>query len=86
MLEWIPTEEQEAHILMKELSRGKFKFHRGKIRVSNNPFIVRGSVENGTKKYSNLIFVWIKLEENCNSTSQEKFNDLNKLFWLSWFI
>ena len=34
------------------------------------------NVENGTKKDSNLIFPWIKLEENCNSTSHENLYEL----------
>ena len=39
MLEYIPTKEHDAYILTKALSRGKFKFHTGKIRVSDNPFL-----------------------------------------------
>jgi hypothetical protein len=40
LLEYIPTEEQDADILTKALSRGKFEFHRGRIGVSDNPFLV----------------------------------------------
>lgn len=39
LLHYIPTEEQDADILTKELSRGKFEFHRCKIRVVDNPFL-----------------------------------------------
>ena len=39
-LEYIPIEEQDANILTKALLRGKFEFHRGRIRVSDNPFLV----------------------------------------------
>ena len=40
LLEYIPTEEQDANILTKALSRCKFKFNRGMIRVADNPFLV----------------------------------------------
>ena len=39
LLEYIPIKEQDVDILTKALSRGKFEFHRGKIRVSDNPFL-----------------------------------------------
>ena len=38
--EYIPTEEQDANILTKALSRCKFEFHRDTIRVVDNPFLV----------------------------------------------
>ena len=38
--EYIPTKDQDADILTKEFSRCKFKFHRGKIGVADNPFLV----------------------------------------------
>lgn len=40
LLEYIPIEEHDAYILTKALLRGKIDFHRGKIGVSNNPFLV----------------------------------------------
>jgi len=40
LLEYIPTEERDANILTKALSRGKFEFHRGRIGVSDNLFLV----------------------------------------------
>ena len=39
-LEYIPMEEQDVDILMKALTRRKFKFHRDKIGVADNPFLV----------------------------------------------
>ena len=39
-LEYIPTEEQEADILMKVLERSKFEFKRGRIEVADNHFLV----------------------------------------------
>ena len=39
LLEYISTEERDKEILTKALSRGKFEFHRGRIRVSDNPFL-----------------------------------------------
>lgn len=38
--EYIPTEEQDVDNLTKIFSRGKSVFHRGRIRVVDNPFIV----------------------------------------------
>ena len=38
LLEYIPTKECDVDILAKTLSRGKFKFNRGRIRVTDNPF------------------------------------------------
>ena len=40
LLEYIVTEEQDVDILSNALSRGKFEFHRGRIGVSDNPFLV----------------------------------------------
>eukprot|EP00253_Pinus_taeda_P010446 PITA_10446 len=40
LLDYIPTEEQDADILTKALSRCKFKFHRDRIGVVDNPFVV----------------------------------------------
>ena len=40
LLECIPTEEQDIDILIKELSRCKFEFHRDRIGVADNPFLV----------------------------------------------
>ena len=41
MLLWyIMTEEKDAEILRKTLSRVKFEFHRCKIGVVDNPFFV----------------------------------------------
>ena len=40
LLRYISTEEQDADILTKALSKCKFEFHRDKIRVADNPFFV----------------------------------------------
>jgi len=40
LLEYIPKKEQDADILTKALSRCKFEFHRDRIGVANNPFLV----------------------------------------------
>ena len=40
LLQYIPTEEHDANILTKALSRGKFEFHKSRIGVSDNPFLV----------------------------------------------
>jgi len=39
LLQYILTEEQDANILTKALSKGKFKFHRCRIGVGDNPFL-----------------------------------------------
>ena len=40
LLEYIPTEEKDFDILRKALSVCKFKFHRERIGVADNPFLV----------------------------------------------
>ena len=40
LLQYIPTEDQDANILMKALSRRKLEYHRGRIRVKDNPYLV----------------------------------------------
>jgi len=40
LFEYITIEEHDVHILTKALSRKKFKFHIGRIGVSDNPFLI----------------------------------------------
>ena len=40
LLEHIPIKDKYPHISIKALSRCKFEFHRDKIRVDDNPFLV----------------------------------------------
>ena len=40
MLHYISTKDQDADILTKALSKGKFEFHRDRIRVVDNPFLI----------------------------------------------
>ena len=40
LLQYILTEEQDVDILTKALSKCKFKFHRDRIGVADNPFLV----------------------------------------------
>eukprot|EP00253_Pinus_taeda_P004591 PITA_04591 len=40
MLQYISTKEQDVDILTKELSKGKFEFHRDSIGVADNHFLV----------------------------------------------
>ena len=49
LLSYIPTEDQDADILMKVLTRSKFEYHRGRIGVEDNPYLLRGSVEIATR-------------------------------------
>ena len=62
LLQYILTEEKYANILTKALSRGKFKFHRCRIGVVDNPFLVeRETIENAARKYS-FDFSLLKLD------------------------
>jgi len=40
LLKYISTEEKDADILTKALSKCKFEFHRDRIGVADNPFFV----------------------------------------------
>ena len=40
LLSYIPREDQDVDILTKALTRRKFQYHRGRIRVANNPYLV----------------------------------------------
>ena len=40
LLSYIPTKDQDADILMKVLTRSKFEYHRGRIGVADNPYLV----------------------------------------------
>ena len=40
LLSYIPTEDQDADILTKALTKSKFEYHRDKIRVVDNPYLV----------------------------------------------
>ena len=39
LLQYIPTEDQDADILTKALTKSKFEYHRGKIGVKDNPYL-----------------------------------------------
>ena len=39
LLQYIPTEDQDADILTKVFTGRKFKYHRGRIRVKYNPYL-----------------------------------------------
>ena len=40
LLHYIPTEDQDEDIVTKALTRSKFKYHRDRIRVKDNPFLI----------------------------------------------
>ena len=40
LLDYIPMEEQDVDILIKAFSRCKFEFHRDRIGVVDNPFLL----------------------------------------------
>lgn len=53
LLEYVPMQEKDADILKKEFSRCKLEFHRDRIGVADNPFLVEreGVLRNGNKKF-----------------------------------
>ena len=40
LLQYIPTEDQDADILTKALTKSKLEYHRGRIGVKGNPYLV----------------------------------------------
>ena len=40
LLQYIPTEDQDADILTKVPTKRKFEYHRDRIEVKDNPFLV----------------------------------------------
>ena len=40
LLQYIPMEDQDVDILTKALTRRKFEYHRGRIGVVDNPFLL----------------------------------------------
>ena len=40
LLQYIPMEDRDADILTKVLTRRKFEYHRDRIKVKDNPFLV----------------------------------------------
>eukprot|EP00253_Pinus_taeda_P011747 PITA_11747 len=40
LLSYIPTVDQDAHILTKAITRRKFEYHRGRIGVADNPYLI----------------------------------------------
>jgi hypothetical protein len=57
LLQYIPTEDKDADILTKALTRSKFKYHKDMIGVKDNPFLVEREWLKVNKKHvSNLLF------------------------------
>ena len=50
LLQYIPTEDQDADILTKVLTRRKFEYHRDRIRVKDNPFLLDRECLDSTRK------------------------------------
>ena len=40
LLQYTPMEDQDADILTKVLTKKKFEYHRGRMRVADNLFLV----------------------------------------------
>ena len=49
LLQYIPTEDQDADILAKALDRRKFDYHRGRIKVKDNPYLVERDCSDSTR-------------------------------------
>ena len=52
LLQYIPMEDQDADMLMKALTRRKFEYHRDKIGVKDNPFLVERECLSPTRNCS----------------------------------
>jgi hypothetical protein len=50
LLQYISTEDQDADILMKALTRRKFEYHRDMIEVKDNPFLVERECSDSTRR------------------------------------
>jgi hypothetical protein len=55
LLQYIPTKDQDANILTKALTRSKFEYHRDKIGVKDNPFLVEIQQEDLSENYAPTI-------------------------------
>ena len=55
LLDYIPTEEQDADILTKALPRFKFEFHRDRIKIVDDPFLVERKCREMETRNSSLI-------------------------------
>ena len=53
MLQYVSTEEQDADTLTKALSKCKFEFHRDRIGVTDNPFLVERVLKCATRNSKN---------------------------------
>ena len=51
LLQYIPTDDQDADILMKALTRRKFEYHRDRIGVKDNPFLFERECRDSTRKF-----------------------------------
>jgi hypothetical protein len=50
LLQYIPKEDHDTDILMKALTRRKFEYHRDRIRVKDNPFLVERECLDSTRR------------------------------------
>ena len=49
LLQYIPTEDQDVDILMKAFTKSKFEYHRGRIGVKDNPYLVERECWDSTR-------------------------------------
>ena len=50
LLQFIPTEYRDEEIMTKALTRRKFKYHRDRIGVKDDPFLVERELVRFNKK------------------------------------
>ena len=51
LLQYIPTEDQDVDILMKAHTRSKFVYHKDRIEVKDNPFLIERECLDSTRKF-----------------------------------
>ena len=52
LLLYVTMEDQDVDIVMKALTTRKFEYHRGRIRVKDNPFLVEREFLSSTRNFS----------------------------------
>ena len=82
LLQYIPTKEQDADILTKALSRGKFKFHRCMIGMVTNPFLAKKECQKMQQERLNLTLALVKLSKLKFHISKTTWRQLTSVAWI----
>ena len=51
LLQYIPTTDQDVDILSKALTKRKFEYHRDRLGVKDNPFLVERGFSDLTRRF-----------------------------------